>query len=61
MLRRIGGFLPLNIKDPEVYQLARQGAGLTGETLVYTLAKATQEPLLCKGADFLLTYIPPVA
>jgi antitoxin VapB len=37
--------VPLNIKDPEVYQLARQVAALTGETLTETVRRALRERL----------------
>ena len=37
--------LPLNIKDPEVYQLARQVAGLTGETLTDAVRYSLRERL----------------
>jgi antitoxin VapB len=37
--------LPLNIKDPEVYQLARQVADLTGETLTDAVRHALLERL----------------
>ena len=36
---------PLNIKDPEVYQLARQLAALTGQTLTDTVRTALREHL----------------
>ncbi len=36
---------PLNIKDPEVYQLARQVADLTGETLTDAVRHALRERL----------------
>ena len=36
---------PLNIKDPEVYQLARQLANLTGQTLTNTVRTALRERL----------------
>jgi antitoxin VapB len=36
---------PLNIKDPEVYQLARQLAALTGQTLTDTVRTALREQL----------------
>jgi antitoxin VapB len=36
---------PLNIKDPEVYKLARQLADATGETLTATVKKALKERL----------------
>jgi len=36
---------PLNIKDPEVYQLARQLADLTGQTLTDTVRVALRERL----------------
>jgi hypothetical protein len=35
--------LPLNIKDPEVYQLARQVANLTGETLTDAVRHSLRE------------------
>jgi len=38
-------WLPLNIKDPEVYQLARQVADLTGETLTDAVRHSLQERL----------------
>jgi antitoxin VapB len=37
--------LPLNIKDPAVYQLARQVADLTGETLTDAVRHSLQERL----------------
>jgi antitoxin VapB len=37
--------LSLNIKDPEVYQLARQMADLTGETLTDAVRRALQQRL----------------
>ena len=37
--------LPLNIKDPEVYQLARQLADLTGETLTDAVRHSLRERL----------------
>lgn len=37
--------MPLNIKDPEVYQLARQMADLTGETLTDAVRHSLQERL----------------
>jgi len=37
--------MPLNIKDPEVYQLARQVADLTGETLTDAVRHALLERL----------------
>jgi antitoxin VapB len=36
---------PLNIKDPEVYQLARQLAELTGQSLTDTVRTALREQL----------------
>jgi antitoxin VapB len=36
---------PLNIKDPEVYRLARQVADLTGETLTDAVRYALRERL----------------
>ena len=36
---------PLNIKDPEVYRLARQVADLTGETLTDAVRHALRERL----------------
>jgi antitoxin VapB len=36
---------PLNIKDPEVYRLARQIADLTGETLTDAVRHALRERL----------------
>jgi antitoxin VapB len=36
---------PLNIKDPEVYRLARQLAELTGQTLTDTVRTALREQL----------------
>jgi antitoxin VapB len=36
---------PLNIKDPEVYRLARQIADLTGETLTDAVRYALRERL----------------
>ena len=37
--------MPLNIKDPEVYQLARQVADLTGETLTAAVRHSLRERL----------------
>ena len=37
--------MPLNIKDPEVYQLARQVSDLTGETLTDAVRQALRERL----------------
>ena len=37
--------MPLNIKDPEVYQLARQVADLTGETLTDAVRHSLLERL----------------
>jgi antitoxin VapB len=37
--------LPLNIKDPEVYQLARAVAELTGETLTDAVRHSLRERL----------------
>jgi len=37
--------VPLNIKDPEVYQLARQVADLTGETLTDAVRHSLLERL----------------
>ena len=37
--------MPLNIKDPEVYQLARQVSDLTGETLTDAVRGALRERL----------------
>jgi antitoxin VapB len=37
--------VPLNIKDPQVYQLARQVADLTGETLTDAVRHSLQERL----------------
>ena len=47
IIRRIGGSsdVPLNIKDPEVYQLARQVAELTGETLTDAVRGSLRERL----------------
>ncbi len=36
---------PLNIKDPEVYRLAREVANLTGETLTDAVRHALRERL----------------
>jgi antitoxin VapB len=38
-------FVPLNIKDPEVYQLARKVATLTGETLTDAVRHSLRERL----------------
>ena len=40
---------PLNIKDPEAYQLARTLADKTGETLTETVVKALRERMQRTG------------
>ena len=37
---------PLNIKDPEVYQMARQLADLSGETLTEAVRKSLRQRLM---------------
>jgi antitoxin VapB len=43
--RQYGGFMPLNIKDPETHEMARQLAAATGETITKAVTIAIHERL----------------